>query len=172
MMNNTSLSGGTGNLGPTPQYNPDTGNLEKRKRRELLVTSRDEYMNAGEAMDEIMSRKRARGAQHRENKMSDYRDRFGLTFAECEECNFADAEYRRKIKDGEMKGGFAGEGMSFPIASPEDVRSAWMSVGRSDQNTEKVQRNIIKIAKRHNWTSGLPKTVRDRMKKGGSGLPE
>ncbi len=65
----------------------------------------------------------------------------------------------------------AGEGMSFPIASPEDVRRAWASVGRSDQNTDKLQRNIIRIARKHNWMNGLPKSVHDRIKKGGSGLP-
>jgi hypothetical protein len=104
-------------------------------------------------------------------KMADYRDRHGLTFAECEDYDFADKDYRLAIKEGKMKGDFAGEGMSFPIASPEDVRSAWMSVGRSDQPTKKIQRNIIKIARKYNWENGLPEAVRKRMKKGGSGLP-
>ena len=113
-----------------------------------------------------------RGSQFRDMKMADYRDRFGLTFDEASEMNFADKEYRLAIKDGKMKGAFAGEGMSFPIASPEDVRRAWQSVGRSDQPTEKLQRNILRIAKKFNWQNGLPKAVRDRMKKGGSGLPE
>ena len=71
-----------------------------------------------------------------------------------------------------MRGDFAGEGMSFPIASPEDVRRAWMSVGRSDQPTERLQKNIIKIAKRFNWENGLPDAVRKRLSKGGSGLPD
>lgn len=159
-MNNTDLSGGTGSLGGIPQYNPETGNLEKRKRKQMLVTSADEYMTSEDAMKEIMARKRARGAQFREMKMADYRDRCGLTFAECEEHNFADAEYRRKIKDGEMKGGFAGEGESFPIASPEDVRNAWMSIGRTKQDPEKIKKNILRLAKKYNWTSGLPKSVR------------
>jgi len=35
-----------------------------------------------------------------------------------------------------------------------------------------VQEQIIRLARKHNWTSGLPKSVLDRMKKGGSGLPE
>ena len=105
-------------------------------------------------------------------KMADFKDRCGLTFDECTSMNFADAEYRRAIKEGKMKGDFAGEGMSFPIASPEDVRRAWQSVGRSDQPTEKLQKNIIRIARKHNWLDGLPKAVKDRMKKGGSGLPE
>lgn len=147
-------------------------NKKKRGRRELLVTSKDNYMSAEDAMQEIFSRKRARGASFREAKMADYRDRHGLTFAECEEYGFADAELRQKIKDGEIKGGFAGSDMSFPIWGPESVKDAWMSVGRSDQPTKKVQKEIIKLAQRHNWTSGLPKSVQDRIKKGGSGLPE
>jgi hypothetical protein len=162
MMNNQDLSGGTGSL----------SNQNKRQRRMNLVTPRDSYMDGPEAMNEMMERKRMRGSQFREMKMADYRDRFGLTFDEASEMNFADKEYRLAIKEGKMKGAFAGEGMSFPIASPEDVRRAWQSVGRSDQPTEKLQRNILRIAKKYNWTNGLPKAVRDRMKKGGSGLPE
>ena len=105
-------------------------------------------------------------------KMADYRYRMGLSFDGSTSMNFADAEYRRAIQEGKMKGDFAGEGMSFPIASPEDVRRAWQSVGRSDQPTEKIQRNILKIAKKYNWTNGLPDAVLKRMKKGGSGMPE
>ena len=146
-------------------------NKKKRARRELLVTSEDGYMSGEDAMQEIFARKKARGSEFRELKMADYRDRMGLSFAECEEHDFADKEYRLAIKEGKMKGAFAGEGMSFPIASPEDVRRAWSSVGRSDQPTEKLQKNIIRIAKKYNWTNGLPKSVHDRMKKGGSGLP-
>lgn len=146
-------------------------NKKKRGRRELLVTSEDNYMSADDAMQEIFARKRQRGAQFREAKMADYRDRMGLTFAECEEHDYADAELRQKIKDGEIKGGFAGDDMSFPIWSPESVKDAWMSVGRSDQPTKKLQQNILRLAQKHNWTNGLPKEVRKRMKKGGSGLP-
>ena len=147
-------------------------NKKKRARRELLVTSEDGYLSGEDAMQEIFARKQARGASFREMKMADYRDRMGLTFAECEEYEFRDADYRKAIESGKMKGDFAGEGMSFPIASPEDVSNAWASVGRSDQPTAKLQKNIIRIARRYNWTNGLPKSVRDRMKKGGSGLPD
>ena len=146
-------------------------NKKKRARNELLVTSRDNYMSGEDAIGEIFARKRARGKEFKEMKMADYKDRLGLSFAECEEFDFADKDYRLAIKDGKMKGDFAGEGMSFPIASPEDVRRAWSSVGRSDQNTDKLQRNIIRIARKHNWMNGLPKSVHDRIKKGGSGLP-
>ena len=162
MMNNTDLMVGDALL----------KNQQKRARREAQVTMRDSYEEGPSAMKEIMERKTMRGLAHRELKMADYRERFALTFDECVSMNFADAEYRRAIKDGSMKGEFAGEGMSFPIASPDDVRRAWLSVGRSKQPTEKIQKNIIRIAKKYNWTSGLPKAVRDRMKKGGSGLPD
>lgn len=147
-------------------------NQQKREKRQALVTPRDSYADGGDAMAEIFERKRMRGSQFREMKMADYRDRMGLTFDEAREMNFADKEYRLAIKEGKMKGEFAGDGMSFPIASPEDVRRAWSSVGRSDQPTEKLQRNIIRIAIKYNWQNGLPKAVRERMKKGGSGLPE
>ena len=162
MMNNTDLM-----LGDSAAMNQ-----AKRQKRMALVTPRDSYMDGPAAFQEIMERKRMRGVQHRENKMADYRERMGLTFDDCVSMNFADAEYRRAISEGKMKGEFAGSGMSFPIASPEDVRKAWMSAGRGNDPVEKIQRNILRIARKYNWTSGLPKAVRDRVKKGGSGMPE
>lgn len=164
MMNlNDAYAGGT---------SPIDQNKSRRANKKAQVTMRDSYASAEDAMNEMRERKMMRGAQFRESKMADYRDRYALTFDESSSMNFADAEYRRAIEDGKMKGDFAGEGKSFPIASPEDVRRAWTSVGRSDQPTEKLQKNIIRIAMRHNWENGLPKEVRKRMKKGGSGLPE
>lgn len=147
-------------------------NKQRRAKKQAQVTVRDSYASAEDALNEMRERKMMRGQSFRESKMSDYRDRYGLTFDEATSMNFADAEYRRAIQDGKMKGDFAGEGMSFPIASPEDVRRAWMSVGRSDQPTDKLQKNIIRIAKKFNWTNGLPKEVQKRLKKGGSGLPD
>ena len=147
-------------------------NKSRRAKKQAQVTLRDSYASSEDAMNEMRERKIMRGQTHREMKMADYRDRMGLTFDEATSMNFADAEYRRAIKEGKMKGAFAGEGMSFPIASPEDVRRAWMSVGRSNQDTDKIQRNILRIAKKYNWESGLPKAVKDRMKKGGSGMPD
>ncbi len=162
MMNNQSLL-----LGDSAAMNQT-----RRQKRMALVTPRDGYADAKTAYDEMMERKQMRGAQHREIKLSHYADRAGLTFDECTLMNFADAELRRSIKSGEIKGGFAGEGMSFPIWSPESVNDAWRSVGRSNQSKEKVQRNILRLARKFNLTSGLPKAVRDRMRKGGSGMPE
>ena len=148
-------------------------NKEGRAKRESLVTPRDSYVDGPDAMKEIFERKRARGTSFREAKMADYRERFTLTFDECVSMNFADAEYRRNIKDGKMKGGFAGDGESFPIASPEDVHNAWASVGRAKgQDKDKIYRNILRLAKKYNWESGLPKSVKQRMKKGESGMPE
>ena len=148
-------------------------NKKNRAKREGLVTPRDEYADGPDAMKEIFERKRNRSMQFQEAKMADYRDRFSLTFDECTSMNFSDAEYRRSIKEGKMKGAFAGEGMSFPIASPEDVHNAWMSVGRAKgQNKTKIYRRILNIAKKYNWESGLPKSVKQRMKKGESGMPE
>ena len=169
MMNLTdSMPGGGGGQGDRLK-----ANQERRKRKEALVTLRDSYSDGPAVMDEIFERKRMRGESFREAKMADFSDRMGLTFDECDSMNFADAEYRLAIKDGKMKGAFAGDGESFPIASPEDVRNAWMSVGRAKgQNKDKIYRNILRIAKKHNWESGLPKSVKQRMKKGESGMPE
>ena len=148
-------------------------NKESRAKREKLVTPRDEYADGPDAMKEIFERKRSRSKQFQEAKMADYRERFALTFDECTSMNFADAEYRRKIADGDMKGAFAGDDRSFPIASLEDVRNAWMSVGRAKgQDKNKIYRRILSIAKKYNWTAGLPKEVQQRMKKGESGMPE
>jgi hypothetical protein len=107
-------------------------------------------------------------------------------FSECKSgCNCAscrhqakkDQEYREwtaakreKLKAGKVHGEFAGPNMSFPIASPQDVSAAWSSVGRAS-NPREVMANIIKIAQKYEWQSGLPKSVRDRLAKGESGLP-
>ena len=148
-------------------------NRESRAKKQAQVTMRDEYADGPAAMKEIFERKRERGQQYREAKMADYEERFALSFDECVSMNFADAEYRRKIADGEMKGAFAGEGKSFPIASPEDVRRAWASVGRAKgQDKNKIYRRILSIAKKYNWEAGLPDSVKKRMKKGESGMPE
>jgi hypothetical protein len=81
------------------------------------------------------------------------------------------AAKRKALKEGEMKGEFAGPGTSFPIAGPKDVAAAWASVGRAT-DPKSVMKNIIDIAKKHGWESGLPETVKQRLKAGGTGLPE
>jgi len=77
---------------------------------------------------------------------------------------------REALKKKEMKGEFAGPGTSFPISSPEDVSAAWTSVGRA-KDPRKIMVNIIRIAKKYGWESGLPQTVKDRLEAGESGLP-
>lgn len=80
------------------------------------------------------------------------------------------AKKREKLQSGEVKGKFAGPGMSFPISSSEDVSAAWSSVGRAAE-PRKVMAAIIKIAKEYGWEEGLPQSVKDRLEKGESGLP-
>lgn len=153
-------------------------NKERReKATSLIPTDRDEYITGDGIMKEIMGRKRARFAEAKANKLAHYQERFGLTFSEIQETygetgGMSDLEWRRSIKDGKIKGDFAGEDMSFPITSPDDVRRAWGSIGRTKQNRDNVMRNIIKIAKKFGWESGLPDSVKKRLKAGESGLPE
>jgi hypothetical protein len=61
--------------------------------------------------------------------------------------------------------------MSFPISSAEDVAAAWSSVGRA-KDPRAIMRNIIRIAKKMGFESGLPQSVKDRLANGQSGLPE
>jgi hypothetical protein len=82
-----------------------------------------------------------------------------------------EADKRKELKKGEFNGEFAGPDMSFPIAKPEDVAAAWSSVGRA-KNPRAIMKNIIDIAKRYGWESGLPDSVKQRISSGQSGLPE
>jgi hypothetical protein len=79
-------------------------------------------------------------------------------------------EKRKALKEGKVKGEFAGPDQSFPIASPVDVAAAWASVGRA-ANPRAIMRKIISIAKSHGWESGLPESVKKRLAAGESGLP-
>ena len=95
----------------------------------------------------------------------------------CTHNKYAEMQYRewstkkrKELKEGDIKGEFAGPDMSFPIASPVDVSAAWASVGRT-ANPRQVMRNIIRIAKKYGWESGLPESVKKRLEKGESGLP-
>lgn len=152
-------------------------NKEKREKVEALIPKdRDEYIVGDDIMTEIMGRRRARFAEAKANKMAHYEERFGMKFSELEAFGetggMSDLEWRRSIKSGKIKGDFAGEDMSFPIASPDDVRRAWGSIGRTKQNRDTVMKNIIRIAKKFGWESGLPDSVKERLKAGKSGLPE
>ena len=173
-------------------------NAEHRERREGLVNREyNENADGGDAMKEIFDRKKARGAKFRDQKKKEYGFSEGdsqdsellsmplPTFKECNcgscavcrEKKRKDAEFRewstekrKALKEGKVKGEFAGPDMSFPIASPVDVAAAWSSVGRA-ANTRSIMKKIISIAKKHGWESGLPESVKKRLAAGESGLP-
>jgi len=176
-------------------------NAASRARKESLVNREyNEQASGSDAMKEIFDRKKARSASFMEMKKKEYgfsegdsQDsellsmplpggafKEGCSCANCPACRDKkrkDAEFREwstekrnALKEGKVKGEFAGPDLSFPIASPVDVAAAWSSVGRA-ANPRAIMRNIIKIAKEHDWTSGLPESVKARLEKGESGLP-
>ena len=142
---------------------------QNKKRREaaksLIPRDREEYISGESIMKEIMGRRRARMDMARQNKISYQEDTYGVSYREWS------TDMRKALSDGKMKGAFAGPDMSFPIASPADVKAAWASVGRA-KDPDAVMSKIIKIAKDMGFESALPKSVRDRLKAGKSGLPE
>ena len=176
------------------------GNKVQRERRANLVNrDYDSHADGADAMKEIMGRRKARMDSFKEIKRKEYNfaDDTELMsipqpFKEgsCKSCQTGncgcssckaksggsakfrewDAESRKNLKAGKTKGEFAGPGTSFPIASPQDVAAAWSSVGRT-ADPRKVMAAIIRIAIKNKWESGLPETVRQRLKEGGSGLP-
>ena len=173
-------------------------NAEHRERREGLVNREyNENADGGDAMKEIFDRKKSRMSSFREMKKNEYKFAEGDsqdsellsmplpmfkecncgTCAVCREKKRKDAEFRewstekrKALKEGKVKGEFAGPDMSFPIASPVDVAAAWASVGRS-ANPRSIMKKIISIAKKHGWESGLPESVKKRLAAGESGLP-
>lgn len=70
------------------------------------------------------------------------------------------AQMRQDLKDGKMRGEFAGPDESFPIAGPEDVHAAYMSAGRAGGDPDKIRQAVIRIAKKYGWESGLPESVK------------
>ena len=175
-------------------------NSEHREKRESLI-NRDynEQCDSKTAQKEIFDRKKSRTASFMEMKKKEYGFAEGdsqdsellsmplPSFKECAcggKCPVCrdkkrkDAEFRewstekrKALKEGKVAGEFAGPDMSFPISSPVDVAAAWSSVGRA-ANPRAIMRKIISIAKEHNWTSGLPESVKARLADGQSGLPE
>ncbi len=178
----------------------DANKASRQRRENLVNRDRDAHTDGQAAMKEIFGRKKARMEAFREIKRSEYNfaddtelmsmpQPFGEGCSKsckspgkcsCSSCKAkakADTEFRewttekrKKLQTGEAKGEFAGPGMSFPIASPEDVSAAWSSVGRA-ANPRKIMAEILRISKKYDWESGLPQTVKDRMEKGESGLP-
>jgi hypothetical protein len=173
-------------------------NAEHREKRASLV-NRDYNENADgkDAMKEIFDRKKSRMSSFREMKKNEYgfaegdsqdSELLSMPLPSFKECNCGtcaicrdkkrkDAEFRewstekrKALKEGKVKGSFAGPDMSFPIASPVDVAAAWASVGRA-ANPRAIMRKIISIAREHGWESGLPESVKKRLAAGESGLP-
>jgi hypothetical protein len=173
-------------------------NAEHREKRASLV-NRDYNENADgkDAMKEIFDRKKSRMSSFREMKKNEYgfaegdsqdSELLSMPLPSFKECNCGtcaicrdkkrkDAEFRewstekrKALKEGKVKGSFAGPDLSFPIASPVDVAAAWASVGRA-ANPRAIMRKIISIAREHGWESGLPESVKKRLAAGESGLP-
>ena len=172
----------------------------REKRSNLVNRDYNEQVDGASAMKEIFDRKKSRMASFKEMKAKEYGFSEGdsqdsemlsmplpaMSMAECacggtcptcREKKRKDAEFRewstekrKEMKSGEVKGKFAGPDMSFPISSAEDVAAAWSSVGRA-KNPRAIMRNIIRIAKEMGLEAGLPDSVKQRIKDGGSGLP-
>jgi len=173
---------------------------EHREKRASLV-NREYNENCGgkDAMKEIFDRKKSRMSSFKEMKKNEYgfaegdsqdsellsmplpafkECACGGTCPVCREKKRKDAEYRewstekrKSLTSGKIKGEFAGPDQSFPIAGPVDVAAAWSSVGRA-ANPRQIMAKIISIARKHNWESGLPESVKQRLSAGKSGLPE
>jgi hypothetical protein len=172
----------------------------REKRASLVNRDYNENADGKDAMKEIFDRKKSRMASFKEMKKSEYGFSEGDSqdsellsmplpggaFKESCDCGHCPScldkkhremeyrewstEKRKALKEGKVKGEFAGPDMSFPIAGPVDVAAAWASVGRA-ANPRAIMRKIISIAKKHGWESGLPESVKKRLAAGESGLP-
>jgi hypothetical protein len=176
-------------------------NAEHREKRAGLINrDYNENADGKDAMKEIFDRKKSRMSSFKEMKKNEYGFAEGDSqdselmaipqpFAMkehkckgagcplCANLKYQEMAYRewstdkrKSLKEGKLKGEFAGPDMSFPIASPVDVAAAWASVGRA-ANPRSIMKNIIRIAKKHGWESGLPESVKKRLAAGESGLP-
>jgi len=174
-------------------------NAEHREKRAGLVNRNyNENADSKTAMEEIFARKKSRGLAFKEMKKGEYGFAEGdsqdtellsmplpgfkesCNCGHCPSCldkKHREMEYRewstekrKALKEGKVKGAFAGPDLSFPIAGPVDVAAAWSSVGRA-ANPRAIMRKIISIAKSHGWESGLPESVKKRLAAGESGLP-
>ena len=172
----------------------------REKRAALVNREYNENADGKDAMREIFDRKKSRMASYKEMKKAEYGFAEGDSqdtellnmplpggaFKEacsCKSCpscvdkKYREMEYRewstekrKALKEGKVKGEFAGPDLSFPISSPVDVAAAWSSVGRA-ANPRAIMRKIIAISKKHGWESGLPESVKKRLAAGESGLP-
>jgi len=172
----------------------------RERRQGLVNREYNENADGKDAMKEIFDRKKSRMASFREMKKSEYgfaegdsQDSEllsmplpGGSFKESCSCGHCpscvnkkqkdqqfrewNADKRKALASGEIKGEFAGPNHSFPIAGPVDVAAAWSSVGHAS-NPRSTMKRIISIAKKHGWESGLPESVKKRLAAGESGLP-
>jgi hypothetical protein len=173
----------------------------RAKKADLVNREYNEQCDGASAMKEIFARKKSRMNSFKEMKSKEYGfaegdsqdsemlsmplPSMGMGEHKCKgpgcpicaqaqhaEAKFRewDTEKRKELKKGEYPGSFAGPDMSFPISSAQDVAAAWSSVGRA-KNPRAIMQNIIRIAKEKGWEDGLPESVKQRMKDGGSGLP-
>jgi hypothetical protein len=186
-------------IGKTDHNELRLASHKERRESKVNLINRDmnEYADGAQAMSEIVGRKNLRSAQFRELKNKEYKFseeedqnaeylamgsyKEGCSCGTCASCRNKkreDAEYRewstkkrKELSKGEVKGEFAGPDQSFPISSPEDVGAAWSSAARGKQDARTTYKNIIRIAKKNGWESGLPESVRKRLEAGESGLP-
>ena len=171
----------------------------REKRAGLVNREYNENADSKDAMKEIFDRKKSRMNSFKEMKKGEYgfsegdsqdtellsiplpsfKDHMckGPGCPICANMKYQEASFRewstekrKALKEGKIKGAFAGPDMSFPIAGPIDVAAAWSSVGRA-ANPRAIMRKIIAIAKDHGWESGLPESVKKRLAAGESGLP-
>jgi hypothetical protein len=68
-----------------------------------------------------------------------------------------DMATRRKIFYGEIPGGFAGLGMSYPVYSPSSAVGAWMSCQYGDMdNADQMRARILQIANDNGFMDQMP----------------
>ena len=186
-------------IGKTDHNELRLASHKERRESKVNLINRDmnEYADGAQAMSEIVGRKNLRAAQFRELKGKEYKFseeedqnaeylamgsyKEGCSCGTCASCRNKkreDAQFRewstnkrKELAKGDIKGEFAGPDKSFPISSPEDVHAAWVSAARGKQNARTTYKNIIRIAKKNGWESGLPESVRKRLEAGESGLP-
>lgn len=173
----------------------------REKRASLVNRDRTENAEGQDAMQEIMSRKKARMAAFQEIKKQQYNfaDDTELMsmpqpfFEEgcspkckgpgkcsCSACKAkaaADREFREWSSEKRQKlqkGEVRGEFAGPAMSFPiagPEDVSAAWSSVGRAANPRKIMAEIIRIAKKYGWEGGLPQTVKDRLEKGESGLP-
>jgi hypothetical protein len=75
-----------------------------------------------------------------------------------------DAENREKLKEGKIKGEFAGPHESFPINSPKDITHAYMLAHHAGDPAA-IKAHLRSIAEAHGWTKHLPEEEEEKVAK-------